>query len=200
MTPLLNKLTHKSSKALIEVLDVWMKTRDMGFWDLRVNHRYSNWSRDEKPDYNLIKDSEFAWILKGCSTAGPVEYPPLLSSCCKAPIKTETNIKGKNFDVCSSCGLDPFPTPHDEQGKAIHSDEVHNKPKSANQIQHGGTHYKKCEIQPWDYIARNNIPYLEGSAIKYISRWRDKGGIEDLKKAIHFIEKVIELEQEKTQS
>ena len=66
----------------------------------------------------------------------------------------------------------------------------------ANQIQHGGKHYKSCTIQPWDYIARNNIPYLEGSAIKYISRWRDKGGIEDLRKAIHFIEKVIELEQE----
>lgn len=70
-------------------------------------------------------------------------------------------------------------------------------PTKANDIQHGGSHYKKAVIQPWDYIARNNIPYLEGSAIKYVSRWRDKGGIEDLKKAIHFIEKVIELEQEK---
>ena len=66
----------------------------------------------------------------------------------------------------------------------------------ANDIQHGGSHYKSQIIQPWDYIASNKIPYLEGSAIKYISRWRDKGGIEDLKKAIHFIEKVIELEQE----
>ena len=67
----------------------------------------------------------------------------------------------------------------------------------ANDRQHGGSHYKSLAIQPWDYIESNNIPYLEGSAIKYLTRWRDKGGITDLKKAIHFIEKRIEFEEEK---
>lgn len=52
-------------------------------------------------------------------------------------------------------------------------------------------------IQPWDYIEANDIPFLEGSAIKYLTRWRDKGGVADLKKAIHFIEKRIELEEAK---
>ena len=78
--------------------------------------------------------------------------------------------------------------------------EESKQPTKANDIQYGGSHYKSQVIQPWDYIARNKIPYLEGSAIKYISRWRDKGGIEDLKKAIHFIEKVIELESEVRQA
>lgn len=64
---------------------------------------------------------------------------------------------------------------------------------SANSKQHGGKHYKSLAIEPWDYIESNNIPFLEGSAIKYITRWRDKGGVADLKKAIHFIEKRIEL-------
>ena len=68
---------------------------------------------------------------------------------------------------------------------------------SANAKQHGGDHYKNAAIQPWDYIDANNIPFLEGSAIKYLTRWRDKGGLEDLRKAIHFIEKRIELEEVK---
>ncbi len=66
----------------------------------------------------------------------------------------------------------------------------------ANQIQHGGNHYKDKAIQPWDFIAKNNIGYLEGCAIKYLARWREKNGIEDLKKAMHYVQKLIELEEE----
>lgn len=64
---------------------------------------------------------------------------------------------------------------------------------TANERQIQGTHYKKQVIQPWDYIAINGIPYLEGNVIKYVSRWRDKGGIADLEKAKHYIDKIIEL-------
>jgi hypothetical protein len=65
---------------------------------------------------------------------------------------------------------------------------------SANDKQIGGTHYGKNVIQPWDFIIANNIGYLEGSAIKYLCRWKNKGGVDDLRKAIHFIEKAIETE------
>ncbi|MGL6095362.1 MAG: DUF3310 domain-containing protein [Fimbriiglobus sp.] len=65
---------------------------------------------------------------------------------------------------------------------------------AANDVQHGGNHYAK-PIQVWDFIAANGIPYLEGNAIKYLSRWRNKGGVEDLKKAKHYVEKLIELEE-----
>lgn len=58
----------------------------------------------------------------------------------------------------------------------------------------GGSHYLGLAIQPVEYIQANNIPFMEGSAIKYLTRWRDKGGIEDLKKARHFIEMLIEYE------
>lgn len=64
----------------------------------------------------------------------------------------------------------------------------------ANAHQEGGTHYLRRSIQPWDYIAANGIGYFEGCAIKYLTRWRDKGGIEDLRKAQHYIEKLIEVE------
>jgi len=63
---------------------------------------------------------------------------------------------------------------------------------SANDVQHGGTHYKKHKIQVWDFILANDIPYMEGSAIKYLCRWKDKGGVQDLRKAVHFIERLIE--------
>jgi hypothetical protein len=67
----------------------------------------------------------------------------------------------------------------------------------ANAVQHGGKHYKALVIQPWDYIAANEIPFLEGNAIKYLTRWRDKGGLEDLRKARHYVDKLIELETQK---
>ena len=58
----------------------------------------------------------------------------------------------------------------------------------------GGEHYKKCKIQPVEYVHANGIGYFEGTAIKYLTRWKDKGGLEDLRKAIHFIELLIQLE------
>lgn len=65
----------------------------------------------------------------------------------------------------------------------------------ANDKQIGGTHYK-CygDVQPWDVVAKWNLGYLEGTALKYIARWKDKGGIDDIKKAIHFLEKLVETE------
>lgn len=61
----------------------------------------------------------------------------------------------------------------------------------ANEKQIGGDHYQVA-IQPWDYIIANNLGYLEGTAIKYITRWKKKGGIADIDKAIHFLEKLKE--------
>ena len=68
------------------------------------------------------------------------------------------------------------------------------QPTSALNVQVAGDHYKKLKIQPIEYIHANNIPFAEGSAIKYLTRWRDKGGVKDLEKAKHFIEMLIELE------
>ena len=63
----------------------------------------------------------------------------------------------------------------------------------ANARQVGGAHYKGKSIQPWDYISSNRLGYLEGNIIKYVSRWQDKGGIEDLRKARHYLDKLIEV-------
>lgn len=58
----------------------------------------------------------------------------------------------------------------------------------------GGKHYKSFAIQPIEYIHANNIPFIEGCIIKYASRWRTKGGIEDLQKIKHFCDLLVELE------
>lgn len=68
---------------------------------------------------------------------------------------------------------------------------------SANDIQVAGSHYKDKGIQPWDYIIANQIGYMEGNVIKYVSRWRDKGGLDDLLKARHYLDKLIEVEGDK---
>lgn len=71
---------------------------------------------------------------------------------------------------------------------------------SALDTQVAGDHYKGLVIQPIQYIHANGIPFAEGSVIKYVSRWRDKGGIKDLEKAKHFLELLIELEMKKAQA
>jgi hypothetical protein len=59
----------------------------------------------------------------------------------------------------------------------------------------GGNHYKNLSIQPVDYIVENNLTYLEGNIIKYITRHRRKGdGKKDIEKVIHYAEMILEME------
>jgi|TARA_R110000751_G_scaffold84228_1_gene168640 hypothetical protein len=66
--------------------------------------------------------------------------------------------------------------------------------KKAIDVQVGGNHYKDMAIQPTDYIMANNLGFVEGNVIKYVSRWRVKNGVEDLKKARHYLDLLIEWE------
>ena len=65
---------------------------------------------------------------------------------------------------------------------------------SALEVQVSGNHYKDCQIQPVEYIHANGLGYFEGNVLKYLTRWKKKNGIEDLKKARHYIDLLIELE------
>ena len=65
---------------------------------------------------------------------------------------------------------------------------------TASDFQVGGGHYKDMAIQPIDYILKNEMGYLEGNVVKYISRHTSKNGIEDIKKAIHYCQLIIEKE------
>jgi hypothetical protein len=61
-------------------------------------------------------------------------------------------------------------------------------------VQIGGGHYKDFKIQPVEYIYANNIPFLEGNVIKYTSRHKSKNKAADIKKAIHCLELILQME------
>lgn len=64
-----------------------------------------------------------------------------------------------------------------------------------NASQVGGAHYQG-DYQHWDFVREAlNGRYLEGCATKYVSRWRKKNGLQDLKKAAHYVEKIIHLHE-----
>jgi len=56
----------------------------------------------------------------------------------------------------------------------------------------GGSHYNRYSIQPVDFILANKLDWCEANAIKYITRHKDKGGVEDIRKAIHYLEILLE--------
>ena len=80
---------------------------------------------------------------------------------------------------CQGAGYEPPATPADHDPL---------------RVQHGGGHYKGLAIQPVEYCQRNRINFAESSAIKYLTRHKDKNGAEDLKKALHFVQLALSLE------
>lgn len=69
-----------------------------------------------------------------------------------------------------------------------------NVPYSATDTQIGGEHYKLNAIQPIDYIMDNKLGWCEGNAVKYITRHRNKNGAQDIQKAIHYLNLLLERE------
>ena len=53
-------------------------------------------------------------------------------------------------------------------------------------------HYSNLPMEPWDFIQQHKLDFFEGNVVKYICRWKNKGGVTDLRKAITYIEKIIE--------
>ena len=66
--------------------------------------------------------------------------------------------------------------------------------EKATSGQVGGDHYKSLAIQPIEYITKNKLPYMEGNVIKYVTRHRYKNGAEDIRKAIHFLQMILEVD------
>lgn len=91
-------------------------------------------------------------------------------------------IVGGNKDKCDMCEEEPQERHYKTDQRAVR----------ALDVQEGGDHYKSKGIQPVEYIMANGIGFCEGSAIKYLTRWKDKGGVQDLKKARHFIDILID--------
>lgn len=88
---------------------------------------------------------------------------------------------------------DATPEQWDKASKTVYGKLAHPS-DAAMKRQVGGNHYKKFKIQPLQYALDNGLGICEHAVIKYVTRWRDKGGVEDLRKAIHYIEVLIQRE------
>lgn len=64
----------------------------------------------------------------------------------------------------------------------------------ATDRQEGGSHYRNYKIQPIEYILANGIGFLAGNVVKYVTRYKAKNGAEDIRKAIHYLELILEFE------
>ena len=134
--------------------------------------------------------------MKDCNTCFYFDYSsknePCISCCANAVAGVGTYTNWVAIDVFKNI---------DNHGEAMAQRVVpapQYDPKdvafNALDVQVAGSHYKKHGIQPVEYIHTNKIGYFEGNVIKYVTRWRDKGGIADLEKAKHYIDLLIELE------
>jgi hypothetical protein len=102
----------------------------------------------------------------------------------------KSNRKWVHEPVTVGGGNGNFGSLKDPQGTDFWS----SPPVQPRDKQVGGDHYKRYPIQPYEYNQKNELRYLEGNVIKYVTRHRNKYGKEDLLKAIHCIELLIELE------
>lgn len=98
---------------------------------------------------------------------------------------------------CESYNLDPADQTNWDLARAVFYNHEHEFRKpDANPLatQVGGSHYKDMAIQPIEYIMKNNLNFCQGNAIKYTSRYKWKNGKQDLEKAIHCLQMLIEME------
>ena len=70
---------------------------------------------------------------------------------------------------------------------------LYHYPQTALSSQEGGSHYTGGSIQPIEYIHANKLDFAEGNVVKYVTRHKSKGGAEDIRKAIHYLEMLLEL-------
>lgn len=87
-------------------------------------------------------------------------------------------------------------TEFDSTFERLMNNDVENidRESKATDVQIGGGHYKDMKIQPIEYIMKNNLNFCQGNVIKYISRYKHKNGLEDLKKVKHYVDLIIQLE------
>jgi hypothetical protein len=72
--------------------------------------------------------------------------------------------------------------------------EMYMEEATALQKQVGGSHYAEMAIQPIEFITANNLSFLEGNIIKYVCRHQNKNGADDIKKAMHYCELLLQME------
>ena len=102
------------------------------------------------------------------------------------------------WQVCELCGESSLLGEEHLCPFEIHEIHYSTNIDSALDKQEGGSHYKDMAIQPIEFIMANKLGFLEGNVLKYISRHRTKNGAQDIEKAIHYCELLLEFEYGRT--
>lgn len=156
-------------------------------------------TRDALAEAGLIPDTFCQSLIKGITPVmGEWEY----TRCSRRAHGREIDHQGmptKNgsFNWTWMVGIEPGSPEHVAGLKPGETRIVKRQPprQEIRHAQVGGDHYRKRKIQPWDIWAEYDLNGFEASIIKYILRHRDKNGVQDLKKARHTLDKLIELEE-----
>ena len=189
----------KKKRELIEILldnvkpEDWPKNFPFATQDIKsMNVDHPIYAYRRKP----VNNSAFPerWNQSGYSTSVKIGATPkeLCKHWNKTIVHRDEFMKRWNERIHSETNATTPPTlqePHTEETKPIHQ-------VSATDTQVGGNHYTKLAIQPMRYSMENGLDALQHTIIKYVTRFRDKAGIEDLEKAKHCIDMLIEFEKE----
>lgn len=153
----------------------------------RVLWRFNPWTGERRSNGDMRSDPQGHAILPPgeALTAAARDMPKVTNEIYVA--------KPKQYSAALP-PLVPTPAPFENVARDA-MNNIAEKLAGALGVQVGGSHYKELAIQPIEYIHKNGIGFAEGSVIKYVSRWRSKGGVEDLKKARHFLDLLIEMEE-----
>lgn len=104
----------------------------------------------------------------------------------------QCKVCGKDTPIYAWCCEAPKETPMDEVDKYYKERQLAGKDKADPfKEQVGGGHYKSMKIQPIEFVLANELGFCEGNIIKYTCRYKQKGGVEDLKKVIHYAQLLI---------
>ena len=146
------------------------------------------YKQDEPP---FVKTGET--IFSGDASGDAIALPELCKNWSKTIVTRNEFMKRWNERIHSKTSATTQPAQqetHTEKTKPIQQ-EV-----KATDTQIGGDHYTKLAIQPMQYSMANKLDPLQHTVIKYVTRFRDKNGIEDIEKAKHCIDMLIEFEKE----
>ena len=100
-----------------------------------------------------------------------------------------------NYEEQANMGMMDEAIKETVKNKGFTKTDLKKQALKATLKQVGGSHYKDCKIQPVEYIVGNDLTFLEGNIIKYITRHRRKGeGRKDIEKVIHYAEMILEME------
>ena len=100
-----------------------------------------------------------------------------------------------NYEEQANMGMMDEAIKETVKGKGFKKTDLQKEAMRATLNQVGGSHYKDCKIQPVEFIVGNDLTFLEGNIIKYITRHRRKGeGRKDIEKVIHYAEMILEME------